>query len=217
MQRSREMKNGSRRRCAALRRRGSTLSVVLIVLSIAGAFGIAAYIVVPRSASGSSGGGAVAEVREARLPYNQLVMDGVTSLIGASSSVLAVHQRDRGPYVEILLRTHDASGTGELAADEIVLLSHSEILQTIKLYTIAEGEARGSYGLAGLWGWPEPSSREFADRWRSHSRVEQRVIATGVSSMNIERMPGSRLRISLIWASESADARDEASAVVAVR
>lgn len=159
----------------------------------------------------------MADVREAKRPSNQLVMDGLIALVAASSRVLAVHQRDRGPYVEILLRTHDASGHGDLAADEIVLLSHSEILQTITLYTVAEGEARGSYGLAGLWGWPEPDNREFADRWRSHPRVEQRVIATGVSSMTVHRLEDSRLRISLIWASESADARDEASAVVAVR
>lgn len=192
--------------------RGSTLSGVLIALSLATALSVTAVVVTPRFLTAQSIGG---DVIAARYPVNQQFINGLGALIGRSVEVLAVRPRGATPYAELVLWLEDGEHPGRLDPPELAVLSHSEVLQTIVLYQLFEGEAEASHVLDRA----AAQSAGFCDRWRADSLVAPTVLATGVADMRLEQTgrpyeATQRLRITLTWSSESSDGPDEASVLV---
>lgn len=202
-------------------RRGSTTNGLLVACSVIGTFIVTAAIVTPLSlhASDDKDG---PQVIAARQEHHQQVIEAIATLLGRSEEIVAVHDRGESPFVEVVLRLQDKGGS-ELAEDEIAVLSHSEVLQTITFYTLPEQAA------------PDPERRQvFADAgrrreqltkprfctlWRSDPGVVPRVIATGVTDMTIEqveRLSPDRVRlwIELTWGPNSSDGEDSASVFV---
>ncbi len=192
--------------------RGSTLSGVLIALSLATALSVTAVVVTPRYLAAQSIAG---DVVAARNPVNQQLINGLGALIGRSVEVLAVRPRGATPYSELVLWLEDGGRPGRLDPPELAVLSHSEVLQTIVLYQLFEGESEASHVLDRA----EARSAGFCDRWRADPLVAPTVLATGVADMRLEQTgrpyeATQRLRITLTWSSESSDGPDEASLLV---
>ncbi len=192
--------------------RGSTLSGVLLALSLAAALSVTAVVVTPRYLTAQSIAG---DVVAARNPVNQQFINGLGALVGRSVEVLAVRPRGATPYAELVLWLEDGGHPGRLDPPELAVLSHSEVLQTIVLYQLFEGESAASRVLDRA----EAQSAGFCDRWRADSLVAPTVLATGVADMRLEQTgrpyeATQRLRITLIWSSESSDGPDEASVLV---
>jgi hypothetical protein len=153
--------------------------------------------------------------------HHRVVLDGVADLVRRSAEVLAVQGRDRSPYVELVLRAADHEPAGLLDASEILVISHSQILQTITVYQFEtqKEEAAGTQGAPPWPGWDLDDGMlppDFCDRWRAHPRVIGRVIATGVADMRVEQASpstGARgsLRLTLTWPSQTVDGFEAAS------
>ncbi len=206
--------NRSRADCGAFTgaRRGGTLVSWLLTLSILSAFGVTAAMVTPGFLHGS---GTLAPTGlAARSPDHQALIDALGALIGRSPKVLAIHDRGPTPYMEVLLWVDDAKNPGTIDGDELALLSHSRVLQTITYYTLAEGgdAARYRRGVDQL-------GPAFCTQWRAEPDVMARMIGAGVSDMRVEPVEGgptgpALLRISLTWGPDSTDGPDEASVLV---
>lgn len=164
---------------------------------------------------------------------HQEFVRSLSSLVGQSHSVLAIKPRQDDRGAQLVLWLEDTHDLGQVDADELALIRHSPLFQTITLYTVS----RHAVDLrpAEL----DPASPAFLDRWRSMSAVQARVIATGISDMRVEAISErpsalsdqrltsdrrpliappnlSHLRVHLTWSSDHADVADEATAVISV-
>ena len=202
-----------RRQCG---RRGGTLAGLLITLSLVGALSVTTVVVAPRYLAA---GIVQPQVQPARADAHQEQIDALAALIGRSVGVLAIQQRGLTPYLEMVLWLQDDDSEGiqdQADESELAVLSHSQVLRTITIYRLADGEEAAA---GGLWDARQPAGAAFCDRWRADSRVESIVLIAGVSDMWVEPLEppqegSQRLRIELTWASDSADGADEVSVLV---
>ncbi len=202
------------------RRGASTMTGLLMTLGLLGTLTVAAFVVHPMATQAR--GQALPAVQPATHARHQQIIESLAQLVARSYELVAVHQRGVGPYVELVLRA-----TGEesdrVRPEEILLLSHSEILQTITLYHLNETIA-GSPGASAIkppfssLSYPALRAATFPPTWRSDPAVVSRVLATGISDMQARLIPdnGSRshLWIELTWDGETADVTDQASVLV---
>ncbi len=198
----------------ARRRRGGTATGLVLTLLLIGTLALSAVVVGPRMGHGSGPRGAPSP-QPARRQDHRSLMDHFAGLIGGSSAVLAVHQRGATPYLEIVLWVKDRDGSGRAEPDEVAIISHSRIMQTVTMYEWAAGDtaAEGALELVG------PAAPAFCSAWRADWHVRPQVILAGVSDLTAQpleshvarRLP---LRITLTWAGNSVDGPDVASAVV---
>lgn len=198
----------------------------MAAIGVVGTFAAVVYVVVP---SGLHGGAAVSSAQpiEAEYEANQLLIESLAALIGHSADVIAVHPRTASPYMEIVLRLHGPEHAAEVPAEDIAVLSHSSVLHTIMLYTLEEqpergrGETRSRSGRA----FARPLMREqlvdpaFCAQWRSNPNVKPRLLARGLSDMQVQSVGDSEegsstLRLSLTWSPDSADGGDTAAVLV---
>lgn len=203
-------------------RRGGSLGSLMLTLTLLGALTATTVVIAPRFLAAETP--RPDQVRAA-LPLHQRLIEDLGAIIDRSVGVLALHRRESGPYLEIVLWLSDDADHGEPGrADEseIAVLSHSRVMRSISLYRLTE--PGGAPVAAGL-GRTGPA---FCDRWRADPRVEPVVLATGVSDMQVERVGSpaaewasdgesgglQRLRVALTWAGDSADGPDEASVLV---
>jgi hypothetical protein len=203
------------------RRRGGTLGAVLVTLSLVGTLTVTTVVVAPRYLAAET---PQPQAVAAASVVHQDLIDDLAGIVGRSVGVMAVHERGPTPYMEMVLWLADAPGgvDGRPDASELAVLSHSGVLQTITIYRLAaDAETAG----------PVHDSRRgpaFCNRWRARPDVVPLVLARGVSDMRVERVGSvqdewvawgkwgglQRLRLSLTWASDSADGPDEASVLV---
>jgi hypothetical protein len=158
-------------------------------------------------------------------PARAAVVSALSQLISDSHRVLAVHQRGASPYVELVLWLTDHREPGTLNADELVLLCHSQVLQTITTYTDATCGGSGAIDLS------DAATRGFCDRWRSDPAVQSRVLAGGISDLQValltvqpsrptspmaarSGMDGARVSLRLIWPPVLTDSPEEAFVVI---
>ncbi|UCD74980.1 MAG: hypothetical protein JSV91_14480 [Phycisphaerales bacterium] len=199
------------------RRRGGTITGLLVTISLIGALAAGAAVFSPgllRASPEDSG-----EIR-AKDPAHQEMADALATLIGRSHAVLAVHDRGATPYLETVLWLNDRTNPGRIDPEELAILSHSEVLWTIFYYELESSAGEGDAEAEAL----EPAEvgkPAFCGRWRSRPDVVPRVIATGISDLRLEvKNPAADghalLRISLTWRSDSADGPDEASVLADV-
>jgi hypothetical protein len=192
------------------------------VLVSIGVIGTATLVLTPRHLLAGEAD-QTARRREAENPSNQRVIDLLAELIARSVRVIAIHQRGSSPYLELVLWLQDVKNPGRIDPEEIIVLSHSEALQTLWCFEGPAASTEATDRDTGAWARDASPSdiarRSFCRRWRERPDVRRRVLATGVAAMSVEPVKrGSdgrtMIRISLTWASETSDGPDEAGLVV---
>lgn len=206
------------------RRRRWSASVVLsaIVLGAAGGL-IGPYSILAGGSHESTG------VMD---PARRQFVSQLGELVTSSKAVLLMNERRDGSFVDLVLWRRDDRDPGRINPDEILVLSHSRILQTITLYRFDQrvgsirNETRVTIG-EDLAVFPPdhvvPATLrqpDFCDRWRTSARVNSAVLATDVRELAFDTPHNSsevdaKLRISLTWSSDSVDTPDSATTVVA--
>jgi hypothetical protein len=205
-----------------LERRGGTLGGVLLTLSVVGTLTVTTVVLAPRYLAADS---PPPQAVAAASVVHQELIDNLAEIVGRSVGVLAVHERGPTPYAEIVLWLADAPGgtDGKPDDQELAVLSHSAVLQTVTIYRLPADEKTTVGPVLESRGGPA-----FCDRFRAHPGVVPLVLARGVSDMRVERVASTqdewvawgrwgglqRLRLSLTWASDSVDGPDEASVLV---
>jgi hypothetical protein len=249
-------------------RTGAVIKSLLTTLCGAALLMTAAAVLDPATLQASS-----ASTPRPALPRDahQEFMRSLGSLVGQCERVLAIKPGEDDRGAELVLWLEDTHDSGRVNADELALLRHSPLFQTITFYTVSRHATALRQAAGDQPSWRgvirSPSARAsetanqgansadsaaidefdvaapgFIDRWRAMSVVQARVIATGVSDMQVrdESRNGesqdaanphlspldvstfaspqlSHLRLHLRWTSDSADGPDEASAVVSVQ
>jgi hypothetical protein len=215
--------NEGRRRAPRRPCRGGTTIGLLVTISLIGALAATAVIVTPAYLHASSS--ARPEPVIARLPAHQQMIELLGSLVSRSREVLAVHQRQASPYLELVLWLEDGANPGRIDPAEVAVITHSEVLRTISFFGLKEADASDEAQPAKAAGWvDEPSdigSASFCAAWRSRPDVRQRVLGSSVATMEVEPLTDAGdgralLRISLTWAPDLVDGPDEASVLVDV-
>jgi hypothetical protein len=203
------------------RRWGGTINGLVATIALVGGLAGAAIVITPRLSPGAP----AAAAKAAAHPEHQAALERLAALIGRSHAVLALHPRGRTPFVEVVLWLEDGRNAGVIDRDEVAVISHSEILRTITYHAYEPPEDPAEETAAAEPGDPvtvpaviAPESAAgpgFCPRWRRSRHVVPRVLLTDVSDLRVvqvgEAIDGrGRLRIELIWSSDSADAWDEA-------
>jgi hypothetical protein len=201
--------------CARPFRRGSAASsLILSILS----FSVLTVVAVVFTPKYLSAGEAVGNERHARDTSHQMVIEGLASLVSGAEGIIALHERGPSPFVELVLWLEDSTNRGVIDRHEIVVIGHSRVLRTVTVYQTA----RQSAALAVVTWQPDDKvlrSRTFCDQWRADAGVRPRVIGTGISDMQFERIDqtdeaSARYAITLTWAEDSVDGADEATLIV---
>jgi hypothetical protein len=182
---------------------GKTASASLTV-GAAAAVGVAG-VVIPLRLSGAMGPSSASaatapEVVPADADLAQ-VHNGLKELVESAGAMIAVH--DDAPAHAVFWRD-DEHDLGVVNADEILVLAHHRLLETLVVYTW-EGEDEGRrIGHDELF-----SDALFAD-WRREPQVEASVVATGATDVRFSWRESTsadgELTVRLIWGPAAADA-----------
>ena len=145
----------------------------------------------------------------------------LAALIESCVEVFAVHQRGATPYSEVVLWTNDDSNPGEIDPGEIAVVSHSQLLNAVTVYSLQKGSAAARAGGGFRLNRETVIQPAFCDRWRALPAVQPRVIGSGISDMTLTAEPDgqerlSHLRLGLRWTPHSTDGASEASALIDV-
>jgi hypothetical protein len=194
---------------------------LLITLSLLSTLLVTAAVVRPRYLHAS--GQTASALRSAADPDHQAMIELLGELISRSRQVLAIHQRGDRPFLELVLWLEDGSNFGVVDPGELAVIGHSELLQTISIWMLAEpdGEEDGDDEAVSAEVMSDICRPEFCDAWRDRPDVARRMLAGRVASMEAKLEETSQnsstlLRISLTWASEWTDHPDEASVLLDV-
>ena len=188
--------------------RASSTEGVLVMLAVMGALTATTMVVAPRYLEATP---MVPPTATALSPLHRDQLETLTRLIGDSVGVVAIHDRGRSPFAEVVLWLTDEVNRGQLDDREFAVLSHSRVMHTVSLYRVP-ADAKGSIQMPDQSLVREPV---FCDRWRANGLVRPLILMSGVSDMEVEQMPDqARLRLTLTWSGDSTDAADKASAVV---
>ncbi len=187
---------------------------VLALVSVFGTLGVTAVMVGPRVIEAQTTA-RTSHVVAARNPGHQRVIELFGSMVARSRAILAVHRRGGTPFEELVLLLEDRDNPGRIDPQEVGVVSHSRILQTLTFYTHESAEFAPK---AVEPSWAEP---EFCESWRASPERKAVVIASGLSDVQYEyeqliQGETPALRITFTWAADSADGSDMASIVVGV-
>jgi hypothetical protein len=196
----------------------ATAEAVTIAVTV-GALGTAAFFVTPRliQADQSDTDPTIVPREEA----HQAQMLSLLEAMHRCRGVLAVHERAASPYLDVVLWGEDVHEAGVVNEDEVIVLSHSELLQTLTLHycDVDPQVADPALPLA------EAQQADFGVQWRLRGEVESKVIGTGISSMRFTpAFDGEQTAqtdaeesgyvLELTWAGEATDEVDQARAPV---
>ena len=161
----------------------------------------------------------------------------LADLVGESLEVLAITNHSPASSASIVLWMNDTENPGVIDPREIAVISHSQLLRTITVYTLGKTESRSdtaapssvrpvtqgsnapsSVRLSGPLDRVAVSAPVFCDRWRATPSVQPRTIASGLSDMRVESTGEqekglSVLRLRLRWSPDSAAGAGEATAL----
>jgi hypothetical protein len=193
----------------ASRRRGGTTAGLITALLVAGGLTATAVIVTPRALKAS---GPTAE--PARHPAHQDVMEIFGALVARSHAVLAIHPPGATPYQEIVLWLEDGPRVGAIEAGEVAVVSHSPVMRTIALHTLAPASVAAATPIDRA----AAAAPAFCSDWRDHADVTRTVLAHGITRLVVEPVAVSggapMLRISFTWAVDSSDGPDDGSVLL---
>lgn len=182
---------------------GKTVSASVTV-GAAAAVGVAA-VVIPLRMSGALGpsdadAAPAPEVVPAN-PERALVHEGLKELIESAGALIGVH--DATPAHAIFWRD-DEHDLGVVNADELLVLAHHRLLETVVVYTWRGEDEGRRVGHEELF-----SDALFTD-WRREPQVEAAVVATGATDVRFSWRESDsadgELRVRLIWGPAQADA-----------
>ncbi|MCP3905015.1 MAG: hypothetical protein GY715_15435 [Planctomycetes bacterium] len=197
------------------RRRGATSTGIVGTMCVTGALAATAFVARPAWLHASAE--PVPDVVPARVEAHRDLMDLLGSFLSRSHAVLAVHARGRTPYLEIVVWLEDATNLGHPDPGEIAVISHSEVLETIVYHALDPEADADPDASATIPGAPSP---DFCRAWRERTDVTRRLLATGVTRVQVEptgrRDDRARLRISLTWGAQSTDGADKGSMLLDV-
>lgn len=192
---------------------------LLLILGTASLATGGAIVVGPRLAIGRNPAHVIEGAHPGEAPSHAAVIDLLATLILECTQVVAVHEPG-GPdrTLDIVLRTRAGGGsgtTGDADLGEILVISHSRLLESIRVHAIPEDSGGRSIRM-------EPAalkSRAFPARFRSNPAVEARIAAVGVGDLRVERLSdnpdrGASVRLTLTFTPESADGRATVTRVV---
>ena len=180
---------------------GKTAGASLTV-GAAAAIGVAG-IVIPLRLSGVLGPSSADAAPEVAPTNPELarVHDGLKDLVESAGAMIAVHGET--PAHAVFWRD-DEHHLGVVNADEILVLAHHRLLETLVVYTW-EGEKEGR-----RVGHEELFSDAFFADWRREPSVQATVVATGATDVRFSwRGPvgaDGELTVRLIWGPAPADA-----------
>lgn len=187
-------------------------------MSVTGALAATVWVARPAYLHGQS---ITYETVTARSEVHQEIIDLIATMIGSSAEVAAIHLREQSPYLEIVMRIEGEGDTVE--PEQVVLLTHSRLLQTVTLWQMTAGNrppAAGetpadnrqpAAGASRALAKADLYKRDFPDRWRSNPAVQPVLLAAGLSDFHVQAMERGVLRITLTWDVNSADGEDEAA------
>ncbi len=157
-------------------RKGVVTAEVLTLLAALGVLTTTAFVITPRLLrAGDDEQGITAPRTEAHQASLTKLVEALQRCIG----IVAVHDREHSPYLDLILWADDVSDPGHINENEVLVLSHSRLLQTLTMYTRAPGPgADRLFPQVDVMRQPE-----FAARWRARVDVEAMVIETGVPDM----------------------------------
>jgi hypothetical protein len=128
--------------------------------------------------------------------------DTLATLLSQCHEILAVHQRGATPYAEIVVWKSNAHNPAQIDPEEIAIISHSDLLQAVTIYSLPEGgppNVASSNSNAAPFNAPTLSPLRFdrvaleqpgfCDRWRALPAVQPRVIGSGISDMTLTPAP----------------------------
>ncbi len=183
-------------------RLGAAVGEFVVVLVAAGTLGGFSIYLVPQMLS-------AADSREPALLVeppidlgHAAVFDGIREIFAGRRAVVRVWEHGGGS-VDVLVWLGDAHGQGVIDRDELMLVSFSEVLETVTAY-LFEGEVGdGAVDIGAI------ARGRFPDVWRRSEGVEARLIASGVRVVRFEQAEAGkgmvRLMIALRWGSRGAD------------
>lgn len=209
-----------RRRPQRSRRALATAEAVTIAVTI-GVLGVAAFVVTPRLLEGGMGRDDAIVVP--RYEQNRATALSLLEALHRCKAVLAVHDRIASPVLDIVLWADDENEPNVVNESEIVVLSHSRLLQTLTMHHLQTTSPRGERALS----LAEVRDPQFALDWRLRADVEGRVIGSRIAevrftpsaqgdSRQAAQTDGKRsgYLLELTWAAEQADEPDVARALV---
>lgn len=193
-------------------RRGGSTGFALILLAGFCTLGVSAVFIGPRMIYADDGDAGIIVATD---PSHQNTIEIFAGILARSRAVLALHDRGETPFEELVLWIEDRDRPGRIDPHEVVVISHSKVLQTLTYFGVDKIE--GSLPLS----LDELKTTRFCDQRRTDPGVTVRVIGAGISDLDLTRqdiIQGGRalLRISFTWASELTDAPDEAAVLVDV-
>lgn len=182
---------------------GKTVSASATV-GVAAALGVAG-VVIPLRLSGVLGpsnaeGAPAPEVIPAD-PARAIVQRGLKELVESAGALIGVH--DGAPAHAVFWRD-DEHDLGVVNADELLVLAHHRLLETLVVYTW-EGEEEGR-----RIGHEELFSDALFAEWRRERQVEAAVVATGATDVRLSwretNGADGELSVRLIWGPAQTDA-----------
>lgn len=180
-----------------------------LTIGAAGAIGVAGIVIPLRMAGVLQPPDARAETPADIAPADPAhgaIQTGLKELIESAGALIAAHD-ERGLPAHAVFWRADTHDLGVVNADEVFILAHHRLLETIVAYAW-EGEERGARIESG---------RLFSDAlfaaWRREPSVQATVVGAGVPDMRLawraQDGGDGELTVRLIWGHASADDSDE--------
>lgn len=156
---------------------------MLLVLAAA-AVGTVAVIATPAAVRAVSAPTPPADVPPAD-PDRLLAYASLKELIAGSYALIAARDNAEANLYELVLWRRDGDGDGAMDLDEILVLTHSRFLGTVRADAYDAEVEPGARAIAV----GEALSPAFCAAWRRRAGVTGRVIAGGVERLRVEEGP----------------------------
>lgn len=201
-------------------RRGLAASEITAVLVAGGILTTTAAIVGPRLLSADDDDAALSVPTQ---PEHADTLSTLVEALEGCKALLIHHDRERTPYLDLVVWTEDRTDPGAVNVDEVLVLSHSRMLQTLAMH-VCEGPFGEEVEGLTIDTLLDP---DFPERWRMRGDVVGRVLSSGVSEMRFSDHAAqsdhtastadnghSRYMVALTWGGVYADESDTGQRIV---
>lgn len=184
-----------------------------VILGVAGAsIGLGAVAIAPSMLSASD-----AEAPAELTPADPVLADACTSmrtLFEHAEGVIRVWDGAEHGGAQLLLWYRDDHDTGEINADEVMLITHNESLRTLAAYAYDTAEDHGASAALRR----SSIGDRFPWRWRAREGMGRTIVAHGATSFGFERVREAAStpswRITVAWGGHESESEDVCTFVV---
>ncbi len=186
-----------------------------------GVLGTAAFVVTPRLLQAGAEEEDLTVVP--RVEAHKVQALSLLEALHRCKAVLAVQDREATPYLDVVFWAEDILEPGVINESEIIVLSHSTMMQSLTMHTCGFDPQVPGPPLS----LQEVNEPTFGMDWRLRSDVEGRVIGSGLSQMRFSDRSDSGGQqatlagredegylLELTWVGNRTDVTDEARALV---